>query len=271
MKAMIDRTLMLFISISFFLLLINNPVIESIRNYKDSTAEKFLEKTKGKRSEFYNLESILVFDDAVYCLNSADSVILVLSKKGKMIKMINLPYREDKGVNVMYIMKGSLCIKDKKGNLYQYSKKNQFQKITLYNQWIKVYDAEGEQIAKEKVKKQYDEILLFQENGYRVYYNHQSGKMATYYKKQNIDVRSKEYEELVDAGGKKEIRDKAVVYKIGILKNKVIQSYDGKTEVLYQSNWIEFLMYSQLVSSAAIISFLLCSFLKWKVLAKFIH
>jgi hypothetical protein len=252
------------IVLAVLIVIINNSIISSVWNGTKQTKESFEDNLDISKTEFCNISTIKMFDNRIYCLNDVSRMIIVLSKTGNIEKLIQLPYKNDPGASRIYLMYGCLCIKDVNGNLYQYSSINEFQKITLKGDKIRIYDKKGRMIKEREVQREYDEIMFYSEDFYTVFYTYDIQSLDIYSKDSLLKRQKIDYEELTK--DQKEIKDNKITYKIGKLKNKLIKTEGNKRTILYKSTWQNFLFHSSIVSSFMIIFIVLLSFINWIIL-----
>lgn len=206
---------------------------------------KVLEEGKlDSQIELYDLNTILLFDDNVWCLNVSKNCIMVFSQKGLFKKIFHLPGIKDKGSSIMYIYHNQLCVQDKHNTLYQFSSVDEYKKIILknYNE-VQVFDKSENITDKIKLDREYDEILLFLEG--RCYLDKRESDEITIYKefgkkqKEQID-----YEKLTNTRGNKQDSSEGVIYRIGGINNIIIKEEDGKKTILKKSDIWELLFLS---------------------------
>lgn len=222
----------------------------------------YTEYTKGEEkihAEFYDIDKSCYFKEHIYCLNDEKCCIMVFSKAGELKKVIQLPYIKEKGGNSLYVYKDKLCIKDKKGVLYQYDSFEKYQKIRLDDKGkITRILSDGKE-KHSMVKGEFQEVVAYRDGSY--YLNEQESDTITVYRKgAKIKTEEVDYEKLVyQRTGR--VKTKEGVYRLDTWRHKLIK---GKSEVLYQSTGAQFWMLSSRMNTAMLVLFLVISFFGWK-------
>ncbi|MBC5745891.1 hypothetical protein FMM74_020645 [Lachnospiraceae bacterium MD308] len=193
--------------------------------------------------ELYDLNTILIFDDSVWCLNNSKNCVMVFSKEGIFKRIFNLPGIRDKGSSQMYIYHDQLCIRDKRNVLYQFASIDEYKKIKKNDNEVQIFNKAGKMIDEIVLDKEYDDVLLFLEG--QCYLNLKESDEIIIYeesgKKQRKEI---DYEKLTNSLGNKKDLSENVIYQIGGVNNKIVKIIDGKKEILRRSGVGELLFLS---------------------------
>ncbi len=206
---------------------------------------KVLEERKlDSQIELYDLNTILLFDDNVWCLNVSKNCIMVFSKEGELKKTFCLPGVRDKGSSRMYIYHDQLCVRDKHNVLYQFVSVDEYRKIFLKDDnEVQAFDKSGNMTDRIKLDKEYDEALLLLKG--QCYLDKRESDEITIYKESGKKQKEQiDYEKLTNMRGNKQDSSEGVIYRIGGINNKIIKEEDGKKTILKKSDMGELLFLS---------------------------
>ena len=121
-------------------------------------SDRFFDKA-GKNSckkiyyeyPFSGIENIAADDQYVYCFNQYFQAVNAYDHNGKYQFTLKVP-NDDNGAGCMYLKDKTLCVKNKRGDVYQYESGNLKNKILMKDQLVKVYDKNGKKILSENIK-----------------------------------------------------------------------------------------------------------------------
>lgn len=233
--------------------------------------EVFKEEQMNAHIELYDLNTILLFDESIWCLNVSKNCVMVFSKEGGFKKIFYLPGTKEKGSSQMYVYHNQLCIRDKHNGLYQFKSVDEYKKIFLENnKEVQILDKLGNVTDKIKLDEEYSEIMLFLEG--QCYLSKKENDEITVYKR--TGQKQKEiidYEKLTNSQGKRQDSSEGVIYRIGGINNKIIKVEEGKELILGKCGITELLFLSDnvhLVMIFLLIIVQLVRYLLWRVSVK---
>lgn len=202
------------------------------------------ERELDSQIELYDLNTILLFDDNVWCLNVSKNCIMVFSKEGEFKKAFCIPGVRDKGSSQMYIYHDQLCVRDKHNVLYQFRTMDEYKRISLKDDnEVQAFDKSGNMTDRIKLDEEYDEVLLLLKG--QCYLDKRESDEITIYKESGKKQKEQiDYEKLTNLQGNKQDSSEGVIYRIGGINNKIIKEEDGKKTILKQSDIGELLFLS---------------------------
>lgn len=232
-------------------------LLHCVVNYKKEAnldVNEYLQYEKGKakeHAEFYDIQKMVLFDESLYCLNNEKCCVMVFSLEGKLEKVIQMPYIKKKGGNDMYLYHNRLCIRDKKGTLYQYRSFEKYEKLVLKggNQ-IQIFDSAGKLRKTEKLKSEFDEIVAYVDGIY--YLNNKESDNIQLYQNGIIGKEHMDHETMIYKN-EKEVLTGNAVYTIGSWGDKLIRTDKKTKEILYRGTWYDRWVLSSRTSTGIII------------------
>lgn len=202
------------------------------------------EEQKSPQVELYDLNTILLFDENIWCLNVSKNCVMVFSKEGIFKRVFFLPGIKDKGVSQMYVYHNQLCVRDKHNTLYQFASVDDYKTVFLKDGIeVQAFDKSGDMIDKVKLNKQYDEVLLSLDGQYYLD-RKESDEILIYEKAGEKRKEIIDYEKLTNSSGNRQDTVEGTIYRIGGINNKIIKVEDGKELILRKSGVAELLFLS---------------------------
>lgn len=213
--------------------------------------------------ELYDLNTIVLFDDKIWCLNTSKNCVMVFSKEGVFYKIFYLPGIKDKGISLMYIYHNQLCVLNKRNVLYQFASEDEYKKILLKGgKEVQIFDKQGRMTDKMILDQEYDMVLLYTED--QCYLNKKESDEITVYGQSGEKGKEKiDYEKLTNYLGNKRDSSEGATYQIKGINNKIIKVKEGKKIVLRKSDIGELLFLSDDMHLVMIILLIIIQFVRY--------
>lgn len=218
------------------------------------------------QNELYDLNTVEVFNDHIWCLNQSKNCVIVLSKEGCIEKVYYLPGIKDKGSSRMYIYHRQLCVRDKGDILYQFSSVNDYKRVLINKEnKVQIFNQKGKKISEISLNKKYDEILLFLDD-YCYLNNNESNEITICDQLGEVAKEIINYDKMTNYSGKKNIVSEGVTYQIRGVNNRIVKEKNENATVLAKSNIIEILFLADDMWFLMIILLLIAQFIRFLVI-----